>query len=238
MYLHPLMANVPPTERAALIECSELRSYRRSDNVLAAQEWTGSIYFVTNGLLRVVEHGSGPDGDATTDFIHRNDFFLGATLQEDRHRATQTLVAALPSSVYLIPIPAMRRLCEAHPDVAMALFEMAARRIRMLRGQLQKVSSLSSEDLVARVLHQLTQLAPASTGGFDKRITQAVIASYSGLSRELVNKIMRDLESRGLVWRDGQGIHVGAQFASTHIGGLQESVPDAGERQRALKKEG
>lgn len=34
------------------------------------------------------------------------------------------------------------------------------------------------------------------------------VASYSGLSREVVNKTIRDFESRGLVRRDVDGIHV------------------------------
>jgi CRP-like cAMP-binding protein len=117
--------------------------------------------------------------------------------------------------VYLIPVSAMRRLCEMHPGVAMTLLGIAMKRMSTMRGQLRRISSLSSEDLVGRVLHQLTQLAPATTGGYDKRITQAVIASYSGLSREVVNKTMRNMEDRGLVRRDEHGVHVHAEFAAT-----------------------
>lgn len=74
---------------------------------------------------------------------------------------------------------------------------------------------LPAEDLVMRVLYQLTRLAPVGPGGYDKRITQSVIASYSGLSREMVNKIMRTMESRGLVRRDEDGIHVTEDFVET-----------------------
>ncbi|WP_443082735.1 Crp/Fnr family transcriptional regulator [Variovorax sp. Root318D1] len=202
-------------ERAALVQASELRSYRRNETVLAVDEWTDRFYCVANGLLRVVAHGRGGSGDVTTEFIRRDDFFLGSSFTEDRHQATQTLIAALPSSVYLIPIAAMRKLCERHPQMALALLDIAMKRVSVMRGQLRRISALSSEDLVSRVLHQLTQLAPATTGGYDKRITQSVIASYSGLSREVVNKTMRDLESRGLVRRDDYGVHVPADFAAT-----------------------
>ena len=223
MYLHPLIAHVPPAERAALIKCSELRDYRRNETVLAAEAWTDRIYCVTSGLLRVVAHGRENTKDAadvTTDFVRRGDFFLGPSFDEDSYVSKQTLVAALPSSVYLVPMPALRALCTAHPEVAMGLLELAMKRIKTIRSQLRRISSLSSEDLVSGVLHQLTQLAPTSTGGYDKRITQAVIASYSGLSREVVNKTMRDMESRGLVWRDEDGIHVPPDFAATDFGGL------------------
>lgn len=215
MYLNTLVSVLPPADRVALVKASELRSYRRNETVLAVDEWTDRFYCVASGLLRVVEHGRGSGGDVTTEFIRRDDFFLGSSFTEDRHQATQTLIAALPSSVYLIPIAAMRKLCERHPQLSLALLDIAMKRVGVMRGQLRRVSALSSEDLVGRVLQQLTQLAPAKTGGYDKRITQSVIASYSGLSREVVNKTMRGMENRGLVHRDDHGVHVRADFVTT-----------------------
>jgi CRP/FNR family cyclic AMP-dependent transcriptional regulator len=225
MYLNTLVSGLPHAERAALVQASELRSYRRNETVLAVDEWTEHLYCVGSGLLRVVAHGRGTGADVTTEFIRRDDFFLGSSFTEDRHQATETLIAALPSSVYLIPIVAMRKLCERHPQVTLALLDLALKRVGLMRGQLRRVSALSSEDLVSRVLHQLTELAPAKTGGYDKRITQSVIASYSGLSREVVNKTMRDMESRGLVRRDDHGVHVPDDFAATDFGDSQNG-PD------------
>lgn len=222
MYLHPLIANVPQAERAALVQSCELRSYRRNETVLATDDWTDCIYCVASGLLRVVAHGkSGAQViDVTTEFIRQDDFFLSPSFTDDNYQAMQTLVAALPSSVYLIPVAAIRKLCGSYPEVAMGLLGLAMKRMTVLRNQLRRISALSSEDLVSRVLHQLTLLAPASAGAYDKRITQSVIASYSGLSREVVNKTMRNLENRGLVRRDEIGVHVPADFASTDLGGL------------------
>jgi CRP/FNR family cyclic AMP-dependent transcriptional regulator len=215
MYLHSLIADLPSAERASLVQCCTLRFYKRNETVVTMDEWTDQIYCVANGLLRVVTPGHGSGAEVTTDFIRQDDFFLGPSFNEDRYQTVQTLVAALPSSVYLVPISAIRRLCETYPAVTLGLLGFAMKRLTMIRGQLRRISALSSEDLISRVLHQLTQLAPTSTGGYDKRITQTVIASYTGLSREVVNKTMRDLEERGLVRRDAHGLHVPAEFAST-----------------------
>lgn len=220
MYLHPLLSSLSTKDRKALIQCSEFRSFRRNDLVIEADEWTDHMYCVTGGLLRVVARGNFNNADVTTDLIRRGDIFHGPFLSVDRYQAVSTLIAALPSSVYLVPVAAVRELCSKHPEIALGLVDLSMQRMGLLRRQLRRVSSLSAEALVSRVLHELTQLAPASSGGYDKRITQAVIASYSGLSREVVNKIMRDLESRGLVRRDGLGIHVPPDFASTDLGTL------------------
>jgi CRP/FNR family cyclic AMP-dependent transcriptional regulator len=222
MYLNPLFANVSQAERVALVRTSELRSYRRNEVVLAAGSESDRIYCVASGLLRVVEHGSGraQPVDVTTDFIRQDEFFIGPSMAQDAYLARHTLVAALPTSVHLVPIVALRALCSSYPEVAIGLLELAIKRMAVMRNQLRRMSALSTEDVVSRVLHQLTVLAPASTGAFDKRISQSVIASYAGLSREVVNKTMRDMEHRGLVRRDDQGVHVPANFASTDFGSL------------------
>ncbi|QRF63270.1 Crp/Fnr family transcriptional regulator [Variovorax paradoxus] len=225
MYLHPLIATLPDSERALLVQSTELRDYRRNDVVLAVDQTSEHVYCVASGLLRVVVHGSdtGSEG-VTTDFVSKDDFFFGTSIKEDSFVAQSTLIAALPSSVYLIPISVLRRLCTLFPQVAVGLLEPALKRISMIRGQLRRISSLSPVELVGRVLHELTHLAPAGADGYDKRITQAVIASYAGLSREGVNKAMRELENRGLVRRDDEGVHVPPGFASTDFGALESDA--------------
>lgn len=235
MYLHPLLSSLSTADRTALIQRSEFRSYRRNDLVIESDEWTDRMYCVTGGLLRVVARGNAGNADVTTDFIRRGDIFHGPLLTEDRYQAASTLIAALPSSVYLVPVAAVRELCAKHPEMALGLVDLTLRRTGLLRRQLRRISSLSAEALVGRVLHELTQLAPVGSGGYDKRITQAVIASYSGLSREVVNKTMRELESRGVVRRDGQGIHVGSDLVSADLEKLlpatdEPSIEDSQQR--------
>ena len=83
------------------------------------------------------------------------------------------------------------------------------------------------------MLRQLTQLARVREGGYDKRISQSMIASYSGLSREVVNKTMRDMESRGLVRRDNEAVYVTGEAAVTDFGVLMDGAALASSASRA-----
>jgi CRP-like cAMP-binding protein len=215
MYLHPLLTGVPARERAALAEASTARFYKRNDRILLAGESTDQVFCVGSGLLRAVAPGRVTGADVTTEFSRQNDFLYAAPISADRYVSAQTVVAALSSTVYSVPIAIMRDLCTTHPDVAAGLLALAIRHMSLLRVHLQSVQGLSPQDLVCRILHQMTQLAPAGPSCYDKHITQAVIASYSGLSREVVNKTMRDFESRGLVRREADGIHV-ADYVVRH----------------------
>lgn len=136
MYLHTLVASLPHADRSALHEASELRAYQCDETVLASGEWTDRVYCVASGLLQVVSHGRASGADVVTDLICQHDFFLGPSLGENRYQAKHTLVAAEASSVYLIPVGAMRGLCEQHPQMALKLLGMAIERTRAMRGQL------------------------------------------------------------------------------------------------------
>lgn len=225
--LHPSLARLPSLERLAFRELCELRSYARNETILAPNEWTCAFYCVESGLVRVVvegREGAQEEAGVTTDFIRRHDFYLGGSLSEPQYRAAHRLVAVLPSTLYLVPVSAMRTLCARHHNIALELVEGVSARMNVLRRQLQRVSSLSSEEMVGRVLYKMTQIAPAGHEVYDKRVTQGVIASYAGLSREVVNRTMREMERRGVLLRDAQGVHVSQDFAGTDFGALPPEV--------------
>lgn len=216
MYLNPLTAGLPAAEREALLERSELRRYKRNDTLLRAGESTDQIFYVASGLLRVVTPARNHGSEVTTEFVAQRDFFFDLSIRDDHYRSLHTLVAALPSTVYFVPVAVMRGLCARHPELVLRLLSMAMKRVGMLRAQMYRISSLSPEAVVKRVLDQLADLAPSSAGGIDRRISQAVIASYSGLSRGMVNKTIRDMESRGLVRRDSEAVYVTSHAARIH----------------------
>lgn len=228
MYLHTLFAPLSRAERDELRDATELLTYKRHQVVKTVGEPCEHVYCVATGLLRVARYSRESNEEVTTDFIQRGDFSLPPSWSEDTFECAATTIAALPSVIYAAPVKHIRTLCAKYPGLPLGLLELEARRIGMLRTQLRRVTTSSATKIVERVLHELTQWAPTERGGYDKRITQTIIASYSGISREMVNKTMKDMESRGLVTKDDQGVHVPASFASTDFDALPfEQDPDA-----------
>lgn len=230
MYLHPLFAPLSRADRDALRDATELLTYKRHQVVKTAGEPCQHVYCVATGLLRVARYSRESNEEVTTDFIQRGDFSLPPAWGEDTFACAATTIAALPSVIYAAPIKHIRALCAKYPALPLGLLEVEARRIGMLRTQLRRVTTSSATKIVGRVLHELTQWAPAEGGGYDKRITQTIIASYSGISREMVNKTMKDMESRGLVTKDDQGVHVPESFASTDFDALPFEQEPAAEK--------
>lgn len=231
MYIHPLLASLPEATRKAVSAAAVLRSFRKNEIVLESGQQTEFVYCVGAGLLRVVSSGSG-DADLTTHFLKPNEVHVGPNFTDRDYRADVTLLAALPSSVYMIPRRYLRRLCEAYPAVALGLLEMKLQRIAAMGRQMRRVATLSAEQIVGRALYDLTQEASDGTRVLDKRIPQSVIASYAGLSRPVVNRVIKEMEERGLLRREDQVLTLSQRIGhSTDFGELMpgERPADAGQ---------
>ena len=92
-----------------------------------------------------------------------------------------------------------------HPDFAL---EMMARLIRRARLATESARSLALIDVYGRMTRLLDQLAgPAGADGsrcVGERITHQQIASHLACSREMVSRLMKDLERGGyVVGQDG-----------------------------------
>lgn len=226
MYIHPLLSSLPDAVRKFVSDASALRSYRKGEVVLAMNELTPYTYCVAAGLLRIVSAGS-TDADLTTGFLKPDEIYVGSNLASGNSEPSDVrLVAALPTSVYLVPRTHLRKLCEQYPIVGLRLIDVTLEKNRMLRRQIRRVATLSAEQIVARALYDLTQPGPDGSRAIDKRIPQSVIASYAGLSRPVVNRVFKDLEGRGLLQRGEDGIVLSSEIgASTDFGVLGEAVP-------------
>lgn len=226
MYIHPILASLPDAVRRFVSDASPLRSYRKGEVVLALNEHTTHAYCVAAGLLRIVSAGSA-DLDLTTGFLKPDEIYIGSGFASgDDQPSDVRLVAALPTSVYLVPRRHLRKLCEQYPIVGLRLIDVTLEKNRLLRRQIRRVATLSAEQIVARALYDLTQPGPDGSRAIDKRIPQSVIASYAGLSRPVVNRVFKNLEERGLLQRGEESLLLSNEIgASTDFGFLGEGAP-------------
>jgi CRP-like cAMP-binding protein len=233
MYIHPLLSTLPETVRKSVTLEATLRSFRKNEVVLEVEQYTDFVYCVGSGLLRVVSTGSD-DADLTTHFLKPDEFHVGPDLSGAGHQSEIRLIAALPSSVYLIPQSRMYRLCVDYPAVALGLLDMKLRRVAQMSRQMRRVATLSAEKIVGRALYDLTQERLDGTRVLDKRIPQSVIASYAGLSRPVVNKVFKEMEEQGLIRRDEDVFLLSERVGkSTNFGSLDPQDVQAQGEQRA-----
>ena len=94
-----------------------------------------------------------------------------------------------------------------HAEVALQVIQNL---IRVARGLNQNVRSLAMLDVYGRVARILLELAVEQGGKLviPERLTQKDIAARVGASREMINRILRDLTTGGYVTVEGGRITI------------------------------
>jgi CRP-like cAMP-binding protein len=137
----------------------------------------------------------------------------GATLGEgplfDRGGYIASAVALEPTRVLFLSRAEVLDLCRRHPEVALAMLEALARRVRRFA---EIVADLAFRPVRERLARYLTATARprARPAGLvvDLMLTHAQLAARLGTVRELVARALADLERSGVIARSGKRVVV------------------------------
>jgi CRP/FNR family transcriptional regulator len=132
----------------------------------------------------------------------------GATLGEgplfDRGGYIASAVALTPARVLFVPRAYLLALCRRRPEVAVAMLETLARRVRRFAGI---VADLAFHSVTERLARYLDTTAAAQAGSEVRLdLTQAQLAARLGTVRELVARALAQLAESGVIGRRRGGV--------------------------------
>ena len=107
----------------------------------------------------------------------------------------------------VIPRGRVREFLRGQPEFAVRVIEKLIRRSRALTASVKNLALL---DVYGRVAQTLQGLAVEQSGRFiiERRVTHQDIASMVGASREMVNRILKDLTDRGCISIESKSITI------------------------------
>lgn len=207
----------------------QLRLFARREVVIAKGATSDSLAFLLEGALQVVDFGE--DGsEIGLHNIRPGDYFGELALIDNQPRSA-TVVAAVPSTVGLLPRKAARQLFFGYPLIAERVMVRLAGVVRQLSHQRTLLSISNAQQ---RVYLQLLALARQSGAGADSTATvikdlptQQQLAFNINTSRETVSRAIHALQKRGILKKDGRAIVV---LQPDLLRKLAEEGPDALER--------
>ncbi|MDO6387997.1 MULTISPECIES: Crp/Fnr family transcriptional regulator [Uliginosibacterium] len=206
----PIFQGLDAERLEEVARCATLRRVARGTTVVQAGELTDNVYFVLNGSLKVLV--SDEDGrEVILTIIGQGDVFgeMGV-LDEEPRSATVTAVAA--SDLIVIPQADFRQIMAHNFEVCLRVMCNMARR---LRAADRKIESLALMDVYGRVARLLLDMAETVDGRsvVRKKISKQDIARMIGASREMVSRVMKDLQARGLLEETPDGLVIIEQVA-------------------------
>jgi CRP/FNR family cyclic AMP-dependent transcriptional regulator len=190
-----LLAALPPSLRA-LAARGTLRSYRKNTVILNENEPGDSLMVLLQGRVKAFsndEHGR----EITYGVIEAGDYFGEMSL--DGGMRSASVMTMEPCVCSVVPRTAVQDYLRQDPDFALALVIQVIRRARSATESARQMALL---DVYGRVIHVLESehgSASAQAPVLLTQITHQQIASRVGASREMVSRLLKDLEKGGYI---------------------------------------
>jgi CRP/FNR family transcriptional regulator, cyclic AMP receptor protein len=199
----PLFASVPDEQLRLLATVVSRRSATRSSIIIAAGDPTDSLYIILSGRLKVMM--SDADGkEVILSMLGPGEFFGEMGLIDDNPRSA-SVVAVEPCDLLVITRRDFRKCMADNLEMAMAVMRGLVRRLREAD---RKIGSLALLDVYGRVARLLLDMSETVDGQkmVTKRLPKQDIAKMIGASREMVSRVMKDLQTGGYIEMRGSTI--------------------------------
>ena len=186
----------------ALARRGEIRHYRKHTLLIEEGDRGDTLYLILAGRLR--SYASGDKGREITYGIYGPGEYLGEMSLDGGPRSAN-VVTLDDCSCVVITRTTLRQHIAEHPEFA---FELIAKLIRRARAATLSAKQLALNDVYGRLVQVLSGLAVEQPGGtrlIEERLTHQALAHRLGCSREMVSRLMKDLEHGDYVEaRDGR----------------------------------
>ena len=199
----PLFASVPDEPLRMLTAVVTRRSAARSTTIMASGDATDSLYIVLSGRLKVMM--SDADGkEVILSILGPGEFFGEMGLIDDEPRSA-TVITIEPCELLAINKRDFKKCLAENFEMAMAVMRGLVRRLREAD---RKIGSLVLLDVYGRVARLLLDMAENVNGEkiVTKRLPKQDIAKMIGASREMVSRVMKDLQTGGYIEMRGSNI--------------------------------
>ena len=192
----PLFSAFTEQQLATLLNYVQHRSYPRHVFVLQAGDETDSLYVILSGKVKVLI----PDDqgrEVILSVMGPHDFFGEMGILDDQPRSAS--VATLePCEMLRLSKAGFINCLKENSDVAMLVIRNLVKRLREAD---RKIESLALIDVSGRVVRLLVDMAQEVDGKLvvPRAPPKQEIARMIGASREMVSRVIKDLQEKGLV---------------------------------------
>jgi len=201
----PLFASFPEDQLRMLTTMVTRKSTPRSTTIMAGGDPTDSLYIVLSGRLKVMMSDS-EGKEVILSILGPGEFFGEMGMLDDEPRSA-TVITIEPCELLSIAKRDFKKCLADNFEMAMAVMRGLVKRLREAD---RKIGSLALLDVYGRVARLLLDMAENVDGEkiVTKRLPKQDIAKMIGASREMVSRVMKDLQTGGYIEMRGSTIVV------------------------------
>jgi CRP/FNR family cyclic AMP-dependent transcriptional regulator len=199
----PLFAALTPTQSASIADAIVKKRFKRAEMVVEQGKKSDALYIILTGRARVMSTDSrGREVILAT--LQPGDYIGEMSLIDDEPHSA-TVRTEIQTDVLVLDRDAFSRCL---PENASMSYNIMRGLVQRLRQADRKIESLALMDVYGRVARSLIEFAVDDGQGNLKirdKISRQDLAKMVGASREMVSRVMKDLEERGFVQTQTDG---------------------------------
>lgn len=201
----PLFSSFSDAQLSSLLSYAQHKKYPRGTYIVRAGEDTDALYIILSGKVKVlIPNEDGREIILTA--MGPNEFFGEMGMLDDQPRSA-SVEAVEPCEMLRISKAGFMDTLRDNFDVAMLIIRNL---VRHLREADRKIESLALVDVSGRVARLLMEMAEEVDGKWivQRAPPKQEIARMIGASREMVSRVVKDLQRRGFIQAEGRKIVV------------------------------
>lgn len=181
------------------------RRYRKGVLLIQEGEFGDTLYIVLSGRIKVFS--LGPNDREITFGLYGSGEFVGEMSLDGGPRAA-SVVTMEPTTCVVITRPTLLEHIAQYPEFAFELLAKVITRARMATRDARNMALMDSYGRLVALLDDLAVPQDDGTRRLISRVTHAEIASRIGCSREMVSRLLKDLERGGYTATVGRSLHL------------------------------
>ena len=195
----PVFAALGPAERQQLASRMRLRHFGRNEVIFHKDDAAAHVYLVASGTVKISTEDD--EGQEVVIGLVRGGDVFGELALFDQGTRSATCSSLTETVAFTLASQDFNEVLVRNPAAMRQILALLARRIRHSTGHIEDLVFLDLPGRVAKCLIDQNELL-GGTGVV--QLTQEDLAHFVGATRVAVNRVLVDLERRGLL-RLGRG---------------------------------
>ncbi len=194
-----------PAVLGHFLEHCHRHNYPAKTVIINAGDISHELYYLVKGSVSVLmEDEEGHE--VVLAYLNEGDFFGEIGMFDEQHERSAWVRTRTKCEVAQMSYDRLRNMATEFPEV---LFSMLSQLALRLRNTSRKVGDLVFMDVSGRVARTLLDLckqpdAMTHPDGMQIRITRQELGRIAGCSREMVGRVLKDMEEQNLITASGK----------------------------------
>ena len=187
-----------------LSHCHRQR-FPKHSTIVREGDTSESLYFILSGsVIVLIENEQGKE--MIVSYLNKNDFFGEMGYFNEGSERSALIRAKTECEIAEISYSKFRAIRSDFPDIQDMISAQLVSRLHTTTRKMTDLAFLDVTGRVARILLDLCKEPDAMThpDGMQIKITRQEIGRMVGCSREMVGRVLKDLETQGLLTAKGK----------------------------------